>query len=537
MNEGQEPRLNQGQQGPQGSEWPPLPQVPQVSEWPQLPLTPQEAAPVSVAKQLGFPEEVNILRTSGAIEPGWHIASVDNLTNRKTGQKEDYIRVISVKDGEFRQKHVTFDEMNELNPKIVSDDLDDDTIPRSRLSGYKDEQAKNEPEDQVDQPELDAVSYEVAEEVGEVAVEESDLVQEPSLVSANESEPENSSSEPEQNSPNNYGALQELAELWGMPEDMTSEQALKHLEAESQQLEQMTRLLSSFDGTRHTAAKAILDTLQDRGIVFLGNNTKAAVDDLLLDHRNSRVIIGFDVTDKNTLLPVRLRKDIEHFQADFKSLQRTWADATEGFRNGRPAINGEPAQQAANLLNRSLPDLHRALLSAARQVKGKINDLGGVVSDAKLAEVEKEIYRNPEWVKRAEKLKDASIDDPELEKLVVDIENDIRRESGRPEDPKSPGNWFGNQIIENKGKGRQDTITSGRPMATSTSQRVASEIAADILRGKFSYDRAKSDSVQLSPDGKKVILGEHRAAALATIYGPDRWIEEGRKLGMIIDQR
>lgn len=531
MNEGQEPLLNQGQQGLQGSEWPSLPQVPQVSEWPPLPLTPKEAAPISVAKQLGFPEEVNILRTSGEIEPGWSIAGVDNLRNPKTGQKEDFIRVISVTDGEVKQKHVTFDQMNEWNPKPVSDYLDDDTIPRSELPNYKGVQTESSPESSVEEAEL----REVADDVGKVAVAESDLVQEPSLVSPSESEPESSSSEPEQNDRNDYGAMQELAELWGMPESMTSEQALKHLEAESQQLEQMTRLIGSFDGARHTAAKAILDTLQDRGIVYLGNNTKAAVDDFLLDHRNSRVISDFDVTDKNTLLPVRLRKDIEHFQADFKRLQRTWADATEGFRNGRPAINGEPAQQAANLLNGSLPDLHRTLLSAVRQVKEKIIDLGGVVSDAKLAEVEKEIYRNPEWVKRAEKLKDASVDDPELEKLVADIENDIRRESGRPEDPKSPGKWFGNQILENKGKGRQDTITSGRPMATSTSQRVASEIAADMLRGRFNYERANGDLIQLSRDGKQVLRGQHRAAALSTIYGPDRWIEEGRKLGMTIE--
>lgn len=332
-------------------------------------------------------------------------------------------------------------------------------------------------------------------------------------------------------------AMRELREEWGMPEDFTEQQAVERLMAEHNELELMMKQLKQFRQTGHNAAKAIYDTLQGRGIVYLGNRTKDDVDRFLFE--TSMRIDGYQAQDTANLLPGKLRGKIMQHQNDLRQLRSAWQQATDGFRRGRPSLEQGSANMAAGYLSRSVPELERALVNVDKQIKQQIEHITGRPFGAKEVEEIREdvIYRNPEWAKRAEKLKDVSTDDPKLEQFVQDIEAAIQIETGMVDDPNSPRKWFGYRILTNGDKGRQDSIASNRQTATTSSQRAVAEIAADIMRGSFNYDRAKYDPIELSQDGKEILLGQHRAAALAMIFGPDRWIEEGLKRGMRIERR
>ncbi len=344
-------------------------------------------------------------------------------------------------------------------------------------------------------------------------------------------------SKEEQISQNKQQAMQELRDEWGMPEDFTEEQAVERLTQEHNELELIIKQLIRFGQTGRSATKAIYDTFgpENRGgIVYLGNRTKGDVDHFLLG-RDSKQIDVFPALDSSTLLPRRLREMIAQKQTDLNGLRSAWQQATNGFRSGRPSLERDSAHTAAMYLSRSLPELERVLVNVDKRIKQQVEHITGRPFGAEEVEAIREevVYRNPEWAKRAEKLKDASVDDPELEALVTEIRNYVRIESGMVDDPNSPRKWFGDQVLEDTQKQRQDLPTSGRPPGNADSQRVVAEIAADMLRGKFNYDRARSDSIDLSSDGKTVIRGQHRAAALAMIFG-DRWIEEAKKKGMQI---
>lgn len=64
------------------------------------------------------------------------------------------------------------------------------------------------------------------------------------------------------------------------------------------------------------------------------------------------------------------------------------------------------------------------------------------------------------------------------------------------------------------------------------SKTYAAEIAIDLLTGKFSYGKMGSDPIRVYSNGN--IQGQHRAAALTTLYG-NNWQAAAKKLGFIIE--
>lgn len=331
-------------------------------------------------------------------------------------------------------------------------------------------------------------------------------------------------------------AMRELREEWGMPEDFTEQQAVERLMAEHDELKGMIRQLRNFAQAGQDAAIAIYRTLDGRGIVYLGNNGKDRVDQFLLG-KASKQIDGFPALESSTLLPKRVRETIAQHQLDLKKLRNTWQQATYGFRNGRPSLEGDSARTAAGYLSGSVPELQRTLTNADRQIQKQIEHITGRPFGAKEVEAIKEeiIYRTPEYAQLAKEL-EKGVTPERLEEITQQFEAAINTEVGMVDDPNSPRQYFGERIISNTHtKERAQVQLTGRLNAPYASpRRYVAELMTDMLRGKFDTKRAL-DSILL--DNKQtggVRLGMHRAAALAMLYGKD-WPQIAAKMGHKIE--
>ncbi|MCA9348300.1 hypothetical protein KC867_02730 [Candidatus Saccharibacteria bacterium] len=106
------------------------------------------------------------------------------------------------------------------------------------------------------------------------------------------------------------------------------------------------------------------------------------------------------------------------------------------------------------------------------------------------------------------------------------------------DDPNSPSRWFGYRIVADDDKTRANVNVSGRSF-TASSQRYVAELMTDMLRGEFNVESIKDfDAIMLNTnDVGGIEVGQHRAAALAMLYGNENWQKIAKELGHKIKER
>lgn len=334
-------------------------------------------------------------------------------------------------------------------------------------------------------------------------------------------------------------SLEEAVSKYGFEEDASAEYVINELESALSRLDGMLKFHSNdVSGVFIQAIPLIKATLEGGGTVHFAGNKREAMREILLglgERSFRRMVAGMDTTH----LSKATKSRIEGLSRQLLQAGNAFEDAT---RRGSNFIADEPAGVLLKLLGR-INDVD-PLSKEARALRQDINDLRrahgmpelevfakpGNGAESSDGEVEFRNEQVKKWAAVAAELKEAGVDDPRLEKLVDDIRNSVATESGMDADPNSPRIWFGDRVRDDDNKNRAIPRAG---QSHTKSQRYVAELVADMLRGSFDTGRSKQDKIRLNPNVTGgVELGQHRAAALAMIYGSE-WTKKATSMGAL----
>lgn len=195
-------------------------------------------------------------------------------------------------------------------------------------------------------------------------------------------------------------------------------------------------------------------------------------------------------------------------------------------------LDMEAGGSVASILGRQIPAFQKELVRVQRQLTDHLAELGRDPARAEVREQWSETsqFRDEQVKGWAQELAGKDITPQRLEEITGEIENKVRIEREMIDDPNSPRTWFGGQIFSSQPKRRGDGGRLEKGPKTNAVQYVA-ELAADMLAGKYNEDLASRDPIVLDrAQAGGVRIGQHRAAALAMIYGKN-WPSIAMELG------
>lgn len=160
------------------------------------------------------------------------------------------------------------------------------------------------------------------------------------------------------------------------------------------------------------------------------------------------------------------------------------------------------------------------------------------IADRTASEKEKPHERTTELRKDAvswREVIDTANNDPErIRSLRDSVQNAVEIVVGMEDDPNSPRKWFGSRVLEDSQKTRSLVAQESWGKEKASSQSIVAEMIVDILGGNFDFSQ-NPDPIIIIGDGE-VSQGQHRAAALAMIYG-NNWRKPAEAAGFIIDRK
>lgn len=409
----------------------------------------------------------------------------------------------------YARKAITENPIDDFNDDTVDfEQQDDATRPK--------EQVVNAVE-QVDKP-----KNELADEIGEVAVEE--VVEEPAAV-------EQQAEIQEAPSARRKAAINELRESWNFKEDASEQEIVRGLTSEFVQLTKAMHTLRGFDDTRKRAVRAIHETQASRGPVYLGPKIKGQVDEFLHSAGFASLI-----SDDHSVLPANIQSKLTDISKQARLLSDRYQSMTKLYTANQIMLDMEHAGYVASILGRQFPAIEKDIIVAYKHVSDMIERLGiRSTGDDREKGTEDATYRTEEFKQWAEELSGGLVSPERLDEIISDIENRVQIESEMDGDPNSPRVWFGDSIYSTFKKARAQGGMTGRGADAPHTLYVA-ELTVDILGGKFIQKLTDGDAILLDRAQKGgVRVGQHRAAALAMIYG-NKWPEIASKLGFKIER-
>jgi hypothetical protein len=197
------------------------------------------------------------------------------------------------------------------------------------------------------------------------------------------------------------------------------------------------------------------------------------------------------------------------------------------YGTGGNIMDTDAVEEAANCM-RSDPAGHLAETSAALQRlvdEKRIALMGYGAAMEDQVDGDQEQFRDDRIRELAVKLREGGAGEEDVAHAVALMEIYLNQAI---EDKASPVH-FPSRIVANDSTPRRSGAQVGE---NGLSRTIVAEMAVDMLRGGFDVEQANKNPIELDFTGN-VILGQHRAAALMTLYGKN-WIEEAQKVGHVI---
>ncbi|MGB4759218.1 MAG: hypothetical protein WBP26_04105 [Candidatus Saccharimonadales bacterium] len=324
-------------------------------------------------------------------------------------------------------------------------------------------------------------------------------------------------------------ALGELKESWGLPEDATAEQAAAKLEETAQHIDRVLSALAH-NGQLANDLGDLRDMLRETlksGRPQFGTSFVSGI--MAVIKRFEQDSVQPIAERRAVLLPNQTRYALNNAGYQITKL----VGALDQLLPQQGMVDVEVAQQVYGALQQdSMTAFAQGLMRAKQTVEEKYRELvgHGIVSGQEQEAAEQ--FADQFIADYAAKIREGNLTQEQLDGYAISleraldnaIENNKNNQSGLP---------FGQRVIDNNSKKREGGAKMGQ---ISSSRTVTAELMVDMLRGAYDFDRGNSSPITVDAAGK-IEIGQHRAAALMTLYGK-RWREEATKAGhRIVDKR
>lgn len=489
-------------------------------------------------------EQVTIIKNDhGTLIGNWLAKDTGQVTLGRDTTTEGYGSVIDPTDGYTSGKHLglsldaeagtlIIDDLNSTNgTALIARKAEQDTPHPNYTAWLDDDPTVTAPAAEVvNNPEI----LEVAEEVGEVAVESSTEEQFVDI-DANGEAPvapnETSQLDPEKV----QAALVELTNTWGLPAGTSLEGAIKILDGQADKITSALKSLDEFEPTVQATALDIKNSLNRQTNALRGSSRDAM--SAFIGGNGMRGLTELARVD-TSVLPPHTKRQLAELGNVMNRIRSTY-DAT--VARGRTWFDGEAATQLKRQLD-TMPRHKEDVKDALREVQQMQLRLKGSMTEMGAAEVkggkEAQEYRNETVRQWAEALSRDDITAEQLEEVTAAMQASVLMESSMRDDPNSPYKWFGERVRSNDSKERAQVQFTGRKDRINVpSTRYVAELMTDMLRGKFKVDaNGVNEAITLSDSSVGgVVLGQHRAAALAMLYGNKDWQRIAKEKGFKIE--
>lgn len=495
--------------------------------------TEQQIEVQAILEQHGLSEKgLFIERSDEEMDGNWTATGVK--TDFKHPETGDIITAVKVskydeETGMMMDRAVPLDDLRAWNASP-----DEDTVSREQLPLKGAESAKRE---DYSMPERDKVLG-VVESAGEVALlglaSSGDGKGTADQLSGNETASQLSSSEQAAYIAEGSRvdqAMTELYESWGLPEGADAEEAVWKIDHEVERVEGILQLLHGFDDGRRVGVNQLFASL-DEGRMALSDKSRSAIEEFVGDRRFGE-LQSLANGREQAFLPAGIRAKLGDLSRGLDGLRAGFDDLNS---RGPNFLNPEGAQLTMNSL-RQIPEVTNLMTQARMQLQDMRNNLAGYQDTTPEAEGKEFAFRNEQVAQWEERLH-GDLSPEELEAITQEIEAAVSLEAEMIDDPDSSSRWFGDRIQSNSLKSRNRIDVTGRPARAVPSRRYVAEGIVDMLRGDFRVDLiSKQDPIVLDSNLiGGVEVGQHRAAALAMLYG-NKWQEAADRLGFEVQQR
>ncbi len=380
---------------------------------------------------------------------------------------------------------------------------------------------------------------EVAEDIGEVAVEsttDEQIVDAELGVEAPLEDSQLAVGEVARVNPETaQTALNEMTSTWGLPEGTSLESAIKIIDKQAEDIISALKGLKDFEPIAQVTRLDLKNSLTRQTNAFRGSSRDAM--NAFIGGKDMQAVANLARLDSR-VLPPHTRRQIAELGNVMNRIRSTY-DAT--VARGRTWFDGEAGSQLKRQLD-LLPRHQEDVKDALREVQQMQMRLKGTMTEFDTVETkdgkDTQEYRNETIKQWAETLSRDDLTAEQLEEVTSAMEASVLLETTMRDDPNSPYKWFGGRIRSNDTKERaQVQLTGRRDRGYVPSTRYVAELMTDMLRGKFMIDaNGVNEAITLSDTSTGgIVLGQHRAAALAMLYGNDNWQRIAREKGFKIE--
>lgn len=315
-------------------------------------------------------------------------------------------------------------------------------------------------------------------------------------------------------------AMQELRDTWGLSPDATPEQALLLLKSTAEKL----RDFIAYTGYNGDLAHSV-DELQAALAPSLQGQKPEIQDNQLEDVSQklstaARHLHEATANKHEIVLPPQARNQLD----DPAGLMDQIVGRVDSMRYARSVGDfiGDAENATRILAVKPVEQVFGTAVYWHGEVERLQGEIGGMAVIERNTE-ETEQFANERIAEIVERLRAEGVSEASAKALERYIDNAI--------DDHAVDFDYPDRVRRNKAKTRDaaSAYTSNDP----GSRLIAAEMAADIATRRFDMNKI-ADPITLGV-GDVVVEGQHRAAALMTLYGKD-WINQGRKLGFKIDK-
>lgn len=382
---------------------------------------------------------------------------------------------------------------------------------------------------------LAAIEPETSEVAGSIAL--SAVVENPAEdIEEQQVQPESAQSEAVELNPDKVAeAVKELSETWGLPEGTSLEMTIQKLDKEANDIITALTELTGFEDVRAASSADIREGLK-RGGNALAGSLRDGINNFL-GGKGMQSLTEIAKVDGRLLSPTAKRQ-LRELTAVTRNLRQQYDAATQKGRTWFNHEAGAHLKKQLDVLPRYQEDLKDALRGVQEmqiRVKGSMTEMPGEKKKDQ-AEV---VYRNEQMKEWADELAKGDVTPERLEEITSAMEGTVITQTGMQDDPNSPYVWFGDRVRNNREKDRAQTDVTGRTDNNGKvpAVRYVAELMADIARGAFDPN-AKNINATITLDPSKeggVDDGQHRAAALAMLYGNKDWQRIAKAKGLKIE--
>ncbi|HSX30756.1 MAG TPA: hypothetical protein VLE99_02465 [Candidatus Saccharimonadales bacterium] len=319
-------------------------------------------------------------------------------------------------------------------------------------------------------------------------------------------------------------ALEELYDKWNLPRDTDPAITIARL-GESLEALQKLQALARHDGELAHALgdvqRKIADTFNGSGLVYImGHDIQQAqgqIDGLLTAWN----------TYRERLLPRAMAAEADALS----QMLLVTRNSLDGVVPQNNLMDPGAAGDAQQMLYRStVEDMFKAVTAMRAEVEQKQIEMLGYAAATELQNKEQgDQFANEQVRILAAELQKGDLSEADVERAVTAMERYVDNAVG----DRGSGLQFPSRVVQNlANKLKERRPASGRN-AEAHSRRVVAEMAVDMLRGTFNIENAKREPIEIDTNGRVVGDGEHRAAALMTLYGKN-WVKVAGAAGYSI---